>query len=107
MTNSFSRQIFSAPVSFSGSGQNALVAGVPGGAISIVKILLVVAGATNITFQDGSTNLSGAMPISANGSFVLDLDLFGWYLSSIGNPINLNSSNAVQVSGTVYYQLFP
>jgi hypothetical protein len=90
------------PISFSSSGDNIVIAAVSGKLITVVQLYLVVAGATNITFKDGATALSGAMPMSTNGSIVLDVNQnLSWFITS-GNFV-INSSAAVQVSGEVYY----
>lgn len=93
----------SAAISFSGSGSNQIVAGVTGQIIKVWKILFIVSGATAITYEDGSNPLSGALGFSSNEGMVLDFDTQPWYVTSAGNALNLNSSNAVQVSGTVWY----
>lgn len=99
--------ILTAAISFSGSGDNPVIAGVVGKSISVVAMLLAVGAATNITFKDGGSNLlSGAFPLVANGSIALDYSQDGkmpWYWTTAGNAFVINSSNAVQVSGTIYY----
>jgi hypothetical protein len=104
----FDSTIQQAVVSFSASGDNTLVAAVAKQTIQMVGILLVVGGATNLTFKDGTagTARSGALPMTANGALVLDPNQNNlWYQTSSGsNNLVLNSSNAVQVSGTVYFK---
>lgn len=93
-----------APITFSGSGDNSLVAGVAGQIVRLYRIFFVVSGATNLTIKDGaSTSLSGAMAFGANGSLILDFQAEPWYMTASGNALVLNSSNAVQVSGTIWY----
>jgi len=94
-----------AAITFSASGDNTLVAaGAATQVVRIYRIFLVAAGATNLTFKSGaSTSLSGAIPMSANGSIVLDMDGGEpWFTCAAGQAFVLNSSNAVQVSGMVY-----
>ena len=95
----------SAAISFAASGDNVVVAAVAGKLITIVGLSLVVAAATNITFKDGSNLLSGAYPMTANGSIVFDEKTdFDWFqTTNVANNFIINNSNAVQVSGTVYY----
>ena len=71
--------------------------------IRVYKLFLVVTGATSITFKDGSTALSGAMALAANGAITLDLDGQPWFVCSPNSAFNINSSASTQVSGTVYY----
>lgn len=80
-----------------------LVAAITSQIIRCYKIWFVVSGATNITFQDGTTALSGAAAMTANGSFVLDMDGDAWFTTTAGNALNLLNSGSVQISGTVYY----
>lgn len=98
---------YSAVINFSASGSSTVVGGVAGQRINIMKLALVIAAATNLTFQDASTPLTGAMSMLANGSIVLDCDGAPWYTTSVGNGFIINSSSAVQVSGSLQYQLVP
>ncbi len=93
----------SAPINFSGSGPNPLIAGVSGKIIRVYRMLSVVASQTNLTFQDGSTSLSGPIPCWQGGGISLDYSGEPWYVSSAGNALNLNSTNAVAVAGTIWY----
>ena len=79
------------------------VAGVTGQIIRVYKLFLVVGGTTTLTFQDGSTGLSGGLPMVVNGSIVLDMDGQPWFKTSSGNAFNISNSGNLQVSGTVYY----
>ena len=98
--------VLTAPVTFAASGDNTLVAAVVGKVIKLVRIFVVASAATNLTFKDGATALSGALPMAANGALVLDLSDSPWFsTSSVSNNLILNSSAAVQASGTVYYIL--
>lgn len=93
-----------AKLDFATSGDNAVIAG--GGAgttIRIHRIFFVVAAATNITFKDGATGLTGAIPMLANGSFVLDFSSEPWFTTSATNSFVINSSAGVQLSGRIYY----
>lgn len=90
-------------ISFSSSGSNQVIAGIAGQIIRVWKIFFIVSATTAITYQDGSNAVSGALGFSANEGMVLDFDTKPWVTCGISNAFNLNSSNAVQVSGTVYY----
>lgn len=92
-------------ISFSLAGDNVLVSGISKKKIYVYRIFLVVAGTTNLTFKNGpNTSLSGALPMVANGSLVLDITNLPWFQTSAGNDFILGSSGSVQVSGMVYYQ---
>ena len=62
-----------------------------------------MAAPTSIEFQDGSVNMSGAAYCGQGGGITLDYTGEPWYVGTAGNAFNLNSANAVQVSGTVYF----
>ncbi len=94
-------------VNNSAGGNIAAPAGISGAIIRIYKLYLVFSGNTNITFQDGSTALSGPMAMLANGSITLSMDGTPWFTTSVGNAFNINSSASVQVSGAVYFTQLP
>jgi hypothetical protein len=57
---------------------------------------------STITFQDGSTNLSGAIPLINGQQLVLDNTGEPWFVTSLGNAFNISISGT-QVSGMLYY----
>src|SRR5258708_1338698 len=91
------------------TGDNTISAGVSGKAILVWKIMNVVAGITSLTIKDGAAvNLTGAIPMVANGSMTLPFDEAPWFKTSPGNGFVINSSGiAVQQSGVVVYSLSP
>jgi hypothetical protein len=63
-----------------------------------------VGGATNITYKSGSTALTGAVIFSASGSSqTLQIQDEPYFVATHGSNFVMNNSNAVQVSGAVYY----
>lgn len=92
----------SAVISFSGSGDNTVVAGVAGKTIRILKLVFNVAATTNITLKHGATAWTGAMPFVANMGFVEDAETDP-FITASGEAFVINSSVAVQVSGYVKY----
>jgi hypothetical protein len=101
--NQENNDLLPAVINFNGSGTTVLVAGVASQIIRVWKLFLMVGGATNLTFQNGTTALCGPLPFLANMSMVLDFDTKPWFLTSSGGTLNLNSSNGVQVSGEMFY----
>lgn len=96
----------SAAVDFSSSGDNTVIALTAGKRILIHRLWLVCTGATALTFKDGAaTSLSGAVSMSANGGLTFDTTGEPWFVTSLATAFIINSSNAVQVSGMVYYRL--
>jgi hypothetical protein len=100
-----------AAINFSGSGDNTLVAaltvpansGMAAPFMKIWEVAVDVAGATNLTFKDGTGAITGAMPMTANGAIYEGKTDTPHYVISPGNAFVLNSSQAVQVSGWVIY----
>lgn len=98
-------QVRTAAVSFTTTGDNTVIAAVAGKLVTVVGLLLVSTGATNITVKDGANLLSGAMPLAAGIPLVLPPDATMDYYATTtgGNSFILNQSGAVQISGTVWY----
>lgn len=97
-----------AVINFNSSGDNIVITNLASnpttGPINVYGIIFTVGGATNITFKDGTTALSGAIVFTGNGSsMVLQINDEPYFPVSPGNNFVMNSSNAVQVSGIVYY----
>ncbi len=91
-----------AVISFAASGDNTVVAAGAGSqTVKVYRLMLVVSGATNLTFKSGATGLTGAMAFTANGSMVLDLSGEPWFTTGAATAFVINSSVAVQVSGQV------
>lgn len=95
--------LLSQEVDFSASGDNTVVAAVAGKRINIQRVWFVVGSDVTITFKRGSTDLSGAVPMLANGSFVLDLSGEAWFSTDVAEAFIMNTNGAVQVSGMVYF----
>lgn len=96
-------QMLEAKIDFAGSGDTTLIAGVASQTVRIHRIFFVVGAATNIIFKDGATALTGAIPMLANGSFVLDYSGEPWFTTTAANGFVVNSSAGVQISGRIYY----
>jgi len=92
-----------AAINFSSSGNNTLIAGVGGQTIRVFRIAYNCGGSTQITWLDGITAMSGPLSFSSGGGEILDFDGDPWFVTSTGNGLAFNSSNAVQVGGTVWY----
>lgn len=93
-----------APIDAAAAGDNTLVAAVATKSIKVYRLFLVVAAPTVLTFKSGAaTALTGAMSFAANGAITLDLASLPWFETAAGEAFVLNSSNAVQISGALYY----
>jgi hypothetical protein len=87
-------------------GDNTIVAAVTATPILIHGIVLTVGGATNLIFKDGaSSNLSGAMVLTGNGSSItLQISSEPYFRALPGDAFVINSSAAVSITGTVWYR---
>jgi hypothetical protein len=68
----------------------------------LYRLLLLCNGTTNLIFKDGANPLSGPLPFTAGGGMVLDFSGDPWYVGSLATNFIINSSNAVQISGTAW-----
>lgn len=87
------------------AGDIALVAATAGMIVRCYRFLIVVAGATTLTFKDGGAAVPGAIAFNGADKIVLDLELLPWFQTAIGNELALNNSNAVQISGAAWVNL--
>lgn len=91
------------PINFSASGVSEIIAAVTAKRILIHRLFLVCAGSTNVTFKRGTTVLSGPIPMATNGGITLDITGEPWFTTDLAEAFNINSSIAVQISGTCYF----
>ena len=96
-----------ASISFSSSGDNTVVAGSGSTTIRIMRLSFVnsdTTTATSITIKDSTpTSFSGAFRLVSGGSFGGDSEGEPLYVTASGKGFVINSSAAVQISGTVWY----
>jgi hypothetical protein len=100
----------SAAISTTTSGQTAVVAAVTGRKIKVLGYVLMAAGTVNVKWQDGTTDLTGALPLTAQvGAVVPQCGGEGyhpeWFKTTAGNALNLNCDSTVGVYGQVVYEL--
>ena len=92
-------------ISGNSAGDNIIVAAVSTQCVLVFKIFFVASAATTVTIKDGaSTNLTGAITLTAGGSFVLDLDSEPWFIATTGNAFIISQSGTAQLSGRAYYK---
>ena len=91
---------------------NTLIPAVTGKGIYVLAMCLMAADPVNATFYSGpgdtGTAISGPMPLSANGGFVLPAPsdaAMHWLQTAPGQALTLLLDTAVQVSGwLIYYE---
>jgi hypothetical protein len=93
-----------ASVSTVASGSTAIVAAVTGKKIKVVSYVLVASGAVSVQWRSNATALTGAMSLAGNGGLVVPGQPSAHLLqTAVNEPLNLNLSAGVQVSGHVAY----
>lgn len=93
-------------ISFSASGDNTVIAADANRSIYVWQFFFVnndTSTTTSITLKEGSTAKSGAYKIAALGSHSEGCTGTPWAVAPPGSAFIMNSSAAVQISGTVYY----
>jgi hypothetical protein len=72
------------------NGQNVGITGVAGERICVYAVFLSAGSTVNITFQDGSNNFSGAMPMTGLAFDTEDKPM----ICSTGNNFNITSTGS-------------
>ena len=94
-----------ANVDESAAASTAIIAAVTGKKIRILGLVLVAAGAVDVTIEDeDGGNLIGLMSLAANGSVVLPVSGVGYQETPAGKALHLLLGGAVQVGGSIDYQ---
>ena len=99
-----------AAISAAGSGDNTLVAAAAGKKIKVLGLFMVAAGDVDVRLESGAGGaaLTGVISLPADGNgFVLDIAPAGyhWMETAASALLNLELSDAVQVSGAIVYRV--
>jgi len=90
----------------SASGNTAVVSAVEGMKIRVLGYTVVGAGAVNVKFKSGSTDLTGVLTIAgAGGGLTPGPSGLGHFETAKSEALNINLSDAVVVGGHLTYQL--
>jgi hypothetical protein len=93
-----------ASINSAAGGANVLVAGVAGQKVYVFRLFFVAGAATTIILADTvPTILTGPMQFEAGGSLLFGEESDPWFTTTTGAGFIYNTSNAVQVSGRIYY----
>lgn len=91
-------------VDVSSSGNNEIVAAVAGKRIAVYAVRLQAAGTVSFKFKSNDTDLEGASPFQAREGYIETLNPpYFLFATTSGQALNLNLSDAVQVTGRVSY----
>ena len=90
------------------SGDNTLVGAVADQKLVLLGLVLVTNADVAVTFKDGSTAVTGAMSLPADGDkLVWPPSEVGYLETSVGAALVLNLSGTVAVDGCLTYGLLP
>jgi hypothetical protein len=93
-----------AVISQNTAARNQIVAAVTGKRIVVLNYTVVATGAVAITWESGTTALSGVMSFAANGGASAPGTGESPVLTTArGEALNITSSGAVQISGHLTY----
>ncbi len=93
------------PISVASTGDNVIVAAVPGLVVRLYRLDITVSANTNLTIKNGSTIVRGPYYMLANGSIVLDFSGRPWITCSENTNLVINSSAATaSIGGGISYK---
>ncbi len=95
------------PLSPSASGDTTVVAAIANAKIRVLNLAVVSTLANVITFKSGSTTISGAFPLGANGGLVLDFNEHGWFETAAGEALVINMGTATATGLQLKYVRVP
>lgn len=84
-------------------GNTIIIPGVPGTPIRIYKVVLTAGGAVVLTLKEGTRDNSGGLRVANNGNIILMFDSDIPLQLPEGQPLVLNLSVAIRVTGFVEY----
>jgi hypothetical protein len=95
-----------AAVAVSNSGDNTIVAAVPGKRILVLQYNVMANGTVNAKWKDGaSADLTGLGYYVANTGKVVPFSPIGWMVTTAGNALILNLTAAIAVGGELGFAL--
>lgn len=100
--DSLGASVQQAPINFSGAGDNTVINGTLGLRIKVLQFFFVIGAATNLTYKSGTTPISGPLDFPGAGAQVQDFIQLP-LTCNLGDSFVINSSNGVQVGGTIWF----
>ena len=90
-----------------GSGQLEVIALVVGKVIRLMNYVIIVDGATTVTWKNGTTAVSGPMSYAINGGAAPPAPAWGHFQTTAGAALNITlGTTTVKVSGHGNYITF-
>ena len=103
--NGNSSPLSSAVINIGSSGANTVITGQTDKIIRVFRLAMVPFTSVTATIKDGSTSLTGPMPLGANQELLLGFDTQPYFIGTPGNAFIVNLSSGVPVGGVVYYTI--
>ena len=91
----------------SSSGNNSVISAVTSKQIRVLSYVVVATSAVTLKFCSGTsgpTDLTGAMPLGANGGVSAAFSPAGWFETASGAALSVTLGGAVAVAGHITYQ---
>ena len=87
------------------SGDNEIVAAVPGKQIYVLSGQLISAGTMTVRFESGAsgTALTGQMSVLAATGFIMPFNKAGHFFTAVGESLNLELSSGTSADGWINY----
>lgn len=100
----FGKTLKSAPIDFALTGDQTIIAAVPGRRIKVYAIMLNTVLALTVRFKSGGNNLTGAIALGVNSVVNIATAAPSFLLATnIGEAFVMNLGTAIQASGFVSY----
>ncbi len=90
-------------ISSTTTGDHIVIAKQAGKTIQVFSLFLTVGSTVSLTFINGTTNLTGAMAMTAYSQLFLNDRKSPWFTCSPNSDFIINTSAAVTVAGRCYY----
>jgi len=94
-----------AAINATANGDNTLIAAITGKKIRVLAYVLVADAAVGCAFEDGAggDELTGQLPLAANGGVSAPFSPVGWFETSENTLLNLETDAAANVRGHLVY----
>lgn len=87
------------------SGSNTVVAAFPNGKIKVLSVGIISTSANIVKFTSATTDISAANALAANGGMVLPYNEEGWFITTVGEALNINLTVSAPVGVTITYEV--
>jgi hypothetical protein len=97
-------QSVQAPINAMAVGTTSLVAAISGARIRVMALVIVATAASTVQLKGATSALTtGAMSLAANGVLVLPYNDDGWFVTQVGEALNIVVGGTGPVNGSFNY----